>query len=129
MNCKNRNCKKELPEGHRRVYCDTKCMQAEGHAKQAERYKKNAIYGICIVCGDSTRKSGRHIPKYCRKPECQEVRNKEIAKRQVDRSRDYRETKREERKSGTESVLLPDGSIPEYYLTRGDPFTHGICSR
>ena len=129
MKCKYRNCGKELPEGHSRIYCDSKCMGAEGHAKQAAKYKKNATFGVCIECGDPTRQMGKHIAKYCKKPECQKARNKVIAQKQLERSRNDRVQERKKLNNNEGCILLEDGSVPEYYLTRGDPFTHGICSR
>ncbi len=129
MKCKYRNCGKELPKGHNRIYCDNKCMGLEGKAKQTARLKQDAFYGRCIECGDVVRKTGRHMTKYCDKPECQKIRNELIAKKQVDRSKNDRMQERKKLNNNEGCVLLEDGSIPEYYLTRGDPFTHGICSR
>ncbi len=129
MKCKNEKCNKELPKNHGRKYCDGKCMEMKGRLQQAKMNNKNAVYGECIICGDITRRKGRYTPRYCEKPDCQKAYTKERAAARPEREKRNRIQRREKDASNEKSILLPDGSIPEYYLTRGDIYAHGICSR
>lgn len=133
MKCKYERCKKELPEGHKRIYCDNKCMADQGLWIQAERNKEKMTTGICIKCGELTYRTGRYTPRFCDKLECQKVfaeesRTYKQRKNKARYCKNKRETAKQNRYKGG-SILNEDGSIQEYYLTRGDPFRHGITSK
>lgn len=132
MKCAYDKCGKELPEGHKRIYCDDNCMRAVGAAKQKQRVAAKMKEGQCINCGNTVYKRGRFMPRFCSNPECAkifaELQREEGNRRVCNKDRLDRIAERLWLKNREGCILKDDGSVPMYYLTRGDPFAHGIVS-